>query len=220
MTARVMGIYKKVYDLVRKLMAYIENLILQIHCMVNKKSNYYKQLFKGIDFSSIFDLIGRSLAAVYKIDCIVQNNSNITSHWDVYKKLIKLAKNQPDKFGVKANNLKKLERTMTKYENTILSTTCMVTITEITYDEMLQKMNSPLGRIEKNKELKECFENYFKNKLKEINQYLGTSIDMDEEKKLLELMCTYTLFRKLFNFDELKDYWKQLWTMRKKVPII
>jgi hypothetical protein len=30
-------------------------------------------------------------------------------------------------------------------------------------------MNSPLGRIEKNKELKECFENYFKNKLKDIN---------------------------------------------------
>jgi WASH complex subunit 7 len=85
---------------------------------------------------------------------------------------------------------------------------------------MLEKMNSPLGRIEKNKELKECFENYFKNKLKDVNEYLGTSIDMDEEKKLLELMCTYTLFRKLFNFDELKDYWKQLWTMQKKVPII
>jgi len=34
---------------------------------------------------------------------------------------------------------------------------------------MLEKMNSPLGRIEKNKELKECFENYFKNRLKEVN---------------------------------------------------
>ena len=43
---------------------------------------------------------------------------------------------------------------------------------------------------------------------------------MDEEKKILELLCTYTLFRKLFSFDELKDFWKQLWTMQRKVPIV
>ena len=33
---------------------------------------------------------------------------------------------------------------------------------------------------------------------------------MDEEKKLLELMCLYTLYRKLFNYEELKDFWKDL----------
>jgi WASH complex subunit 7 len=77
-----------------------------------------------------------------------------------------------------------------------------------------------LGRIEKNKELKEVFEYYFINKLKDINEFLGTRTDMDEEKKLLELMCTYSLYRKLFLWDELKDVWKDLWTMQKKIPII
>ena len=90
-----MGIYKKFYDLVKKIMAYIEHLILQLHSMVNKKSGYYKQLFKGLDFSAVFDLIGRALCAVYIIDCIVQNNGNILAHWESYKKLIKLAKNEP-----------------------------------------------------------------------------------------------------------------------------
>ncbi len=119
--------------------------------MINKKSSYYKQLFKGLDFSAVFDLIGKALSAVYIIDAIVQNNGNILAHWEAYKKLIKLAKNEPDKFGIKPRNLSKLEKTMGKYENTILSKNCMVTITEITYDEMLEKSNSPLGRIEKNK---------------------------------------------------------------------
>lgn len=50
MTARVMGIHKKFYNLVKKIMAYIENLILQLHSMVNKKSGYCKQLFKGLTF--------------------------------------------------------------------------------------------------------------------------------------------------------------------------
>jgi WASH complex subunit 7 len=58
---------------------------------------------------------------------------------------------------------------MGKYENTILSKCCMSIITEITYDEILEKSNSPLGRIEKNKELKEAFEVYFNYKLKSIN---------------------------------------------------
>lgn len=109
---------------------------------------------------------------------------------------------------------------MGRYEKTILSGCCMVTITEITYDEMLEKANSPLGKIEKNKELRELFEVYFNNKFKDINDHLGSKTDMDEEKKLLELMCTYSLYRKLYNFEELKDFWRDLWSMQKKIPII
>lgn len=93
MTARVMGVYKKIYELVRKLMAYIENIVLQLHSMVNRKCNHYKLLFKGVDFSSAFDLLGKALRAIYVIDCIVQNNGNIGAHWDAYKKLVKLARN-------------------------------------------------------------------------------------------------------------------------------
>ena len=93
MTARIMSVYKKVYDLVRKLMAYIENIVLQLHSMVNKKCTQFKQLFKYADLSSFFDLLGRALRAVYVIDCIVANNGYIGAHWDAYKKLIRLAKN-------------------------------------------------------------------------------------------------------------------------------
>jgi len=88
-----MGIYKKVYELVRKLMAYIENIVLQLHSMVNRKCNHYKLLFRGVDFGSVFDLLGKALRAIYVIDCIVQNNGNIGAHWEAYKKLVKLAKN-------------------------------------------------------------------------------------------------------------------------------
>ena len=81
MTARVMGVYKKIYELVKKLMAYIEHIILQLHSMINKKSNYWKPLFRNVDFSSIIYLIGKGLRAVYVIDCIVGNNGNIGAQW-------------------------------------------------------------------------------------------------------------------------------------------
>jgi hypothetical protein len=77
MTSKMLIIYKKVYDLVKKLMAYIENLILQLHSIINKKSTYYKTHFKSINLDPIIDLIGKCLRSIYIIDCIVQNNINI-----------------------------------------------------------------------------------------------------------------------------------------------
>ena len=85
---------------------------------------------------------------------------------------------------------------------------------------MFEKQNNPLGRIEKNKDLREFFERYFEKKFKNINENLGSKYDMDEEKHLLELMCVYTLFRKLYPSEEFKDFWRDLWGMQKKIPVI
>lgn len=76
-------------------MAYVENLVLQLHSMVNKKCPYFKTFFKYSDLSSVLDLIGRALRAVYVIDSIVNNNGAIREHWQAYKRMIKLAKNEP-----------------------------------------------------------------------------------------------------------------------------
>ena len=110
MTAKMLAIYRKVYDLVKKLMAYIQNLILQLHSIINKKSAVFKSYFKNVNYDPIFDLIGKALRSIYVIDCIVQNNALIDQHWEKYIKLIKLAKNEPDKFGMSLTKVKKIEK--------------------------------------------------------------------------------------------------------------
>jgi hypothetical protein len=77
MTAKMLVVYKKVYDLVKKIMAYIENLILQLHSIINRKSTLYKSHFRSVNYAPIIDLIGKALRSIYVIDCIVQNNGNI-----------------------------------------------------------------------------------------------------------------------------------------------
>ncbi len=77
----MLAVYRKIYDLVKKLMAYIENLILQLHSIINKKSTVFKTHFKNINYDPIFNLIGRALRSIYVIDCIVQNNAIIDEHW-------------------------------------------------------------------------------------------------------------------------------------------
>lgn len=55
-----------------------------------------------------------------------------------------------------------------------MSRRCMLTITEITYDEAFEKSNHPLGRICRNKVLRESFELYFIVRLKDINEKIGS----------------------------------------------
>lgn len=68
----------------------------------------YRTHFKSVNFDPIIDLISKSLRAVYVLDCIVQNNALIDSHWEKYKTMIKLAKNEPDKFGMTLMQVKKI----------------------------------------------------------------------------------------------------------------
>jgi hypothetical protein len=77
MTARIFPAYRKIFDLVRKLMSYIENLVLQLHQIINKKQPHYKNLFKGMNFDFVVNILGRALRGIYIIDVIVKSNEKI-----------------------------------------------------------------------------------------------------------------------------------------------
>jgi hypothetical protein len=47
---------------------------------------------------------------------------------------LKLAKNEPEKFGMSLTKVKKIEKHCNRLEKTILSKECMKTITEIAFD--------------------------------------------------------------------------------------
>ena len=77
MTARIFPAYRKIFDLVRKLMSYIENLVVQLHAIMNKKQPNFKTFFKGMNFDYVVHILGRALRSIYIIDAIVQYNQNI-----------------------------------------------------------------------------------------------------------------------------------------------
>lgn len=92
MIARLFPDLKRIFDLVRKLMSYIENLVVQLHSIINRKQPLFKTYFKGLNLDYAVSIIGRALRAIYIIDAIVINNVNLEEHWELYKKMIKLAK--------------------------------------------------------------------------------------------------------------------------------
>lgn len=72
---RSLGLFKQIYNLIRKLMSYVEHSILQLHCIMNKKDPNYKPLFRtNASMHLLVKLIGRALKLIYVIDCLVKNN--------------------------------------------------------------------------------------------------------------------------------------------------
>lgn len=125
MIARFFPTLRKIFDLVRKLMSYVENLVIQLHSIINRKQPFFKTLFKGMNFDFVLNTLGRALRSIYIIDAIVTNNPTICEHWEQYKRLLKLAKKEPEKYNTTAFKIKKLEKVMSKLENTVLSRRCM-----------------------------------------------------------------------------------------------
>ena len=52
-------------------MSYVENLVVQLHSIINRKQPFYKTYFKGINFDFAVNILGRALRAIYVIDSII-----------------------------------------------------------------------------------------------------------------------------------------------------
>ena len=57
-------------------------------------------------------------------------------------------------------------------------------------------------------------------KHEEIDSNLGTRNENEGGNKILDLLCLYALFRRLYPSEESRDFWKKMWTLQKKVPVI
>lgn len=61
---------------------------------------------------------------MYTLDCVVNDNENLINHWNQYKKMIKIVKNEPEKFGTTAEAIKKLDKMLSRYEKATMSGQC------------------------------------------------------------------------------------------------
>lgn len=86
--------FKKVYDIIRKIMSYVEHTMVQLHCIFNKKEQLYK-VFKNIGLWMPVWIMGKALRMIYLIDCVVNNNPYLLDHWNQYKKLVKAVRTEP-----------------------------------------------------------------------------------------------------------------------------
>lgn len=68
MISRMLGQFKNIYDIIKKLINYITHLINQMNLIYNKKDPIYKATFKQFNIYYPLDTIGRALSMIYVLD--------------------------------------------------------------------------------------------------------------------------------------------------------
>lgn len=79
-------------------MSIMFNIINQLNIIYNKKNDFYR-IYKNIDLLFPLDTIGNAITIFYTLDRIVDENSNISDHFNHFKKMLAIVKTEPEKFG-------------------------------------------------------------------------------------------------------------------------
>ena len=228
-TGRIIGKFKQIYDLIKRLTSLIFNLVNQLHAIHNKTDILYKSVFKNISLYTPLDSLGKALSLVFILDCLIKENENLRNHWNFYKRMLKIVRSEPAKYNTTEEKMKAFEKILVRIDKTILTGNCFkiclgqnfnvknVTIT-LTSSNALKEKTTYL--IKDNKELMNLFTNYIKSSLQYLNETIGSNTETVERKKLLNLLSVYALYRRLFPQEEDRKLWKTLWSFQKRVPVL
>lgn len=221
---RMMPTFRLIFDQLRRTSYIIANIVNQLHSLYCKKDNYHKTHFKYFELFSPIASLGKALSLIYSIDLIIQENPSIRDHWNMYKKMLKIVHAEPSRYNITEQQLKKLERQLSKYDKTILSGNCFVGFISVPFDlPTVGPTSSAIAssvKIKDNKELYQLFMEYFKHTLDRISENIGQAAESHERETLFQTLCAYALFRKLYPDQEDRDLWKQFWTVQKKCPVL
>lgn len=228
-TGRVIGIYKEIYDLVKRLTSLIFNLVNQLHAIHNKTDPLYKTVYKNVHLISPLESLSKALSIIFILDCLVKENENLRNHWNFYKRMLKIVRSEPSKYNTTDEKIKAFEKILVRIDKTILTGNCFkiclgqnFNVKDITIalasSNAFKEKNTYL--IKDNKELLSNFTHYIKTQLQYFNETIGSSTETIERKKFLRLLCFYALYRRIFPQEEDRKLWKTLWSFQKRVPVL
>jgi WASH complex subunit 7 len=72
MISRTLGMFKQIYDIIKRIINYVTFLINQLNLLYNKKDNIHKNSMKNFNLFFPLDTIGRALSMIYVLDCVVE----------------------------------------------------------------------------------------------------------------------------------------------------
>jgi len=214
--SRMMNLFKDIYDMVKMLSPITKNMLYQLNAMLKKKTTMYDKVFKRINFTHFFDMLGEALTVLVTLDVIVTENKNFVAYWTMYNRMFLKSRDNPQFFGTNKKDIRYLEKFCKRLTSKILTKQLFLEYNK----DLATAINEELGKdgICKNKELYEKYNDYLKLKVKVIEDELH--IKENSHKPLLSLLTNYAMMRSLYPKKEESSLYKKIWSLQKICPLI
>jgi WASH complex subunit 7 len=119
--SRSLPVFGEFFDTIRKISALTKNILLQMNGLFDDKYPVFKDSFKKICYSEIFDNLGSTLTNLYIVDLIIKDNAQFQDYWKQYNMMFAKVKSNPDSYTITPKMFKRLTRFCSKVYANILS---------------------------------------------------------------------------------------------------
>jgi len=215
---RMLGLFQEIYETLKRSNSIALNMVHQLGVLYKKKEPLYDSTFKYTHFEYGFGLLGKLFRIFHTVDCVIDENENLKDHWAYYKRMMKFVKADPQKFNVEPLQVKFLEKSLVKFDKTLMSSGCLDVLFNQNYGSPKLTQGKQLVDLPSNKEFKEEYK-YILHKL--FNEFEKPGSQIEDRRKMIDLLCLMRFYFQWFpDSKEIKKLFKSLWSFQKKMPII
>lgn len=215
--SRMLGVFKELYETVRRIVALIKNIIYQMNGLFNGKYKLYVNSFKKHVYFEAFNNLGHIMSTLYVIDMIINENSNFKTYWEDYNKMFLVCKNDVNRYGTTEKDIKKITKFCTRIYTQILCGQLYTNNLDLLSKVILEETGKEM--LFKNKEFAAKYLEYLNKKIVAVEFALSNPGDLKSHLEYFYLLVHYSIYRKLFANEDAKLY-KQIWALQKRCPVI
>ncbi|EAL65754.1 hypothetical protein DDB_G0283355 [Dictyostelium discoideum AX4] len=194
----------------------IRNIISQFASIYQSQKNIHTQFFKNVHLQAVYYSMIDIFSVLINLDSIITQNTALDSSWGRYLRMVKSVKQEPNKYSVSGE-----EDKLWQLEKLLLSLKGQLLEGFIFQSCIQQEFDFPgVIDVKGNKVLKAEFQ----YNVKVLWSMFGTKIMDSSELNLRErfpgFMGLYAFYIALFKDITDKSFFKQVWEVTKRVPMV
>lgn len=212
----------------------VRNTVAQLACLYHERMKLWVTTFKSVEFDCVYESMAALLTALVTIDSIIQSNTELTQAWAAYKRMMKYARADPERYGITGGRLAVLEQLLMNIDSKVMSATAFGAL--LTQDYSLPDPTATansgataaplpaaaqaaaLAVVAGNRVFSQAFNEAIARFMLRLKAGLGEEMETYERVKFVDLTALYALYRAVFKSTVKLDpkLFKLLWEFQTK----
>jgi len=211
---RMLPFLQDLSNFVNRAYSVVRNYINQLASLYNVKEQLYQNSFKNVHFGVVFYTLGELLTCLVTLDEIIGHNAKFKQSWNMYKRMTKNIKEEPERYNVQEEQLMQFEKYLLSLEGQLLDGLIFQNCIE-------QEFDFPgLVVVRSNEILEREFLYNIKDMYSRMTARSGDLNEVYQRKHFIGLCSLYafhfTIFRKIGD----KKFFKAVWELHKVIPVV
>ncbi|EGG20814.1 hypothetical protein DFA_00679 [Cavenderia fasciculata] len=213
--ARLLPFMIDLSALVNRCYSIARNFVSQLASIYQSSPTTYTKFFKNTHLQTVFYSMADLFAVLITLDQIIVNNQALDSAWGRYQRMVKSVRAEPGKYGVaEEEKLWQLEKLLLSLKGQLLEGYIFQTCVQ-------QEFDFPgVVDVRQNKPLKAEFVHNLKAIFGMLQAKMMDPSELYLRERFPGMMGLYTFYVSIFKDITDKSFFKQIWELIKKVPMI